>query len=746
MTSVTVTEQVVSVTTTEEGATVQVTEQPVTVTVADVDISQAVIKTPQSAGRNTIQPSSDLVPLAVKGDAAQTENLFEAQDSDGAVLASIDENGVISGDAAGLTNLPLPMVLVAASDAPSVVQQIADQVCDGTDDQVEIQAAVDSLGAAGGTVLLSEGTFTTSATVRLVDNLTLVGQGMGATTIASESLPADDGSQSYTTNTQLRGWTVSNVVVADLTLTITDTEDLTEREIGLSFDVGCVNCRALRIEASGHQKSALRVLAGCDRIWFESCYVHDTFGTGTGILVNVLNRTGADMVVYNAARNVYILNNRVERIEPDSAQAGIAVWEAGDATVENVVIANNIVSDSVDGDFPGNGIKVYMSNNAAGGSRVAIVNNIVEGCANHGIEISGAGGTLDHILITGNVLEGNGGDAIALGVLDDASTWLITGNYGADDRVGTALARRGIQADDVPLTLKGVSGQTGDLSQWQDDAGTNLSRVDASGRFVLATVAGPPTGTPTIGTTVLDTDAEKLWIYTASGWLSTDLEAPSIVTDGLVAHYAFDEGSGQVLGDSTSNGLDGQLGTTSGTDASDPSWVTEGLSFDGGDTVEIADDPLWDVSTISLGAVFNTSSATLQGLIDRFGSGATIFQFRLDADGKIRWIINDGSTNTSFVTPTAWNDGDWHHVVATYDGSTVKIYVDGVERLSTAYAGGIRTGSQRVDLGSRHSIDSFLTGTLGYATYYDRALTASEVAQNDNALQGIMAERGVTLG
>ena len=49
---------------------------------------------------------------------------------------------------------------------------------------------------------------------------------------------------------------------------------------------------------------------------------------------------------------------------------------------------------------------------------------------------------------------------------------------------------------------------------------------------------------------------------------------------GLVGYWKLDEGSGQVIGDSTPNGNNGQLGSDPGTDDSDPTWTT-------------SDAPLW---------------------------------------------------------------------------------------------------------------------------------------------------------
>jgi hypothetical protein len=70
--------------------------------------------------------------------------------------------------------------LVAATDASTEIKAIADYTCDGTADEVQIQAALEALPAVGGTALLSEGTFTLSGTVDIPSKATLAGQGFGS--------------------------------------------------------------------------------------------------------------------------------------------------------------------------------------------------------------------------------------------------------------------------------------------------------------------------------------------------------------------------------------------------------------------------------------------------------------------------------------------------------------------------------------------------------------------------------------
>ena len=86
--------------------------------------------------------------------------------------------------------------LVAASDAPASVQSRAQYVCDGTADDVQIQAAIDAaLAEGGGRIILSAGTFNLAAQLVLAGaddveteiDLTLTGQGPKVTTLAAGS-------------------------------------------------------------------------------------------------------------------------------------------------------------------------------------------------------------------------------------------------------------------------------------------------------------------------------------------------------------------------------------------------------------------------------------------------------------------------------------------------------------------------------------------------------------------------------
>ncbi|MDN7012333.1 hypothetical protein FGW20_04610 [Methanoculleus sp. FWC-SCC3] len=75
-----------------------------------------------------------------------------------------------------------PTIVVAASDSSATAKARADIQCDGTDDQVDIQAAFDEL-SSGGTVALLDGTFNCAGSIYPGAKTMLRGEGANATFI-----------------------------------------------------------------------------------------------------------------------------------------------------------------------------------------------------------------------------------------------------------------------------------------------------------------------------------------------------------------------------------------------------------------------------------------------------------------------------------------------------------------------------------------------------------------------------------
>jgi len=105
--------------------------------------------------------------------------------------------------------------------------------------------------------------------------------------------------------------------------------------------------------------------------------------------------------------------------------------------------------------------------------------------------------------------------------------------------------------------------------------------------------------------------------------------------------------------------------------------------------------------------------------------------------GQIGWDVKTNSGQLDFGSNTRVDDGNWHHVVGVYDNGTAKIYIDGVEDVSTTSGSTFGTGISRygfVGVGSEASnFDgnqgpaNFFDGTIDDVRLYDRALSSSEI-------------------
>jgi chitodextrinase len=101
-----------------------------------------------------------------------------------------------------------------------------------------------------------------------------------------------------------------------------------------------------------------------------------------------------------------------------------------------------------------------------------------------------------------------------------------------------------------------------------------------------------------------------------------------------------------------------------------------------------------------------------------------------DASGTA--IFGVGQSGVQYnATKAGLTVGSWYHLVGVYDGSNVRIYVNGQEGTPRAKNGVTLDGSGNVDIGGAHG-DRF-KGAIDDVRIYNRAFTASEVVTLYNA-------------
>ena len=204
-------------------------------------------------------------------------------------------------------------------------------------------------------------------------------------------------------------------------------------------------------------------------------------------------------------------------------------------------------------------------------------------------------------------------------------------------------------------------------------------------------------------------------------------------TDSLVAHWALDEGVGTIAADSAgSNPGTIQGGTTWG-----PGHAGSALHLDGGLTsyVDCGTSEVFDLErAVTLSAWVNASEST-EFFRPIIGKGDHAYMLRHGSGDTFDFFIhsNDAWHQISVLVPDALYLNAWNHVVGTFDGSELKLYVNGVLRTSQAYAGTISVAPHAVNIGrNSEAIDRVYQGSIDDVRLYDRALTEAEVLYLSN--------------
>jgi hypothetical protein len=86
------------------------------------------------------------------------------------------------------------------------------------------------------------------------------------------------------------------------------------------------------------------------------------------------------------------------------------------------------------------------------------------------------------------------------------------------------------------------------------------------------------------------------------------------------------------------------------------------------------------------------------------------------------------------VSPSDIWDGQWHHVVGTYDGSKVRLYLDGAEvGAGTPTTISIYYTEGDLSIG-RYGTSWYYSGLIDEVVIYDRALSPEEIKQRYSSI------------
>jgi hypothetical protein len=227
-------------------------------------------------------------------------------------------------------------------------------------------------------------------------------------------------------------------------------------------------------------------------------------------------------------------------------------------------------------------------------------------------------------------------------------------------------------------------------------------------------------------------EAALALVLATVGWCA----APASASSNVVAHWSLDEGSGQQAADSGPIGATGRLGWSAGADSDDPTWIpghdgTAALSFGGSQYVEVPDSDALEPEHVAVDAWVRRSGSPGQWryVLSKGSLGCDRSAYGLYSGwaGGMAFYVSSATHYT--ISPEApasvvW-DGAWHHVIGTYDGSRVRVSIDGAQvgggtpaSLSIAYG----VGSKGVYVGTyRGSCELGFMGDIDDVRIWDDA-------------------------
>ena len=222
----------------------------------------------------------------------------------------------------------------------------------------------------------------------------------------------------------------------------------------------------------------------------------------------------------------------------------------------------------------------------------------------------------------------------------------------------------------------------------------------------------------------------------------TTSAAVSVTVDNtnlkLVAAYAFNEGSGVTAGDLSGNNLSGAINGATWTAGK----FGGALSFNGvSNLVTVADANALDLTTaLTLEAwVYPTvagGGSTWRNVLIKERPGGEVYNLyaSVDTDRPSVYVVRAAQTGTPLdATGTAGLPvNTWTHLAATYNGTTLLLYVNGIQVGSRAVSGALLTSTGALRIGGNSVWGEFFQGRIDEVRIYNRALTAAQLLADMN--------------
>ena len=220
----------------------------------------------------------------------------------------------------------------------------------------------------------------------------------------------------------------------------------------------------------------------------------------------------------------------------------------------------------------------------------------------------------------------------------------------------------------------------------------------------------------------------------------------SLSEAGPIAYWRFEEGSGNTASDSSGNGNNGTL-------QGGVNWTSQVAPKDGGNwalefngssgKIEIPHQSIQvGMSSLTIEAwVKPTGLPNSQNtIVKKWGWGGTedAYCLRIDNDGRVVFTVHDGSQGESVWSNISIPLNQWTHIAGVWDGSTVKIYLNGeLNNSAPAQIGPIGNCTYPLTIGGPYYswLSEWFKGIIDEVKIYNYVRTDAQIAEDAGTIQ-----------
>ncbi len=270
--------------------------------------------------------------------------------------------------------------------------------------------------------------------------------------------------------------------------------------------------------------------------------------------------------------------------------------------------------------------------------------------------------------------------------------------------------------------------------------GYQVERCQGAGCTTFAQIATPTANSYSdAGLTPGTSYSYRVRATDAAGNVSQDYSnvasaSTPITPPGLVAAYAFNEGTGTTVTDASGSG---NTGTINGATRTTVGRFGGALVFNGTSArVDVPDAPSLDLTTgMTLAAwVYPTVAATAWR--DVIFKAVDMYYLEASSDNAGR--PGAGGTFASPLYGAApLPTNTWTYLAVTYEGATLRLYVNGTQVASRVQTGAIATSSGALSIGGDAAFGQYFQGRIDEVRIYNRALSLAEIQQDMNTPVGV---------